>query len=505
MTTKEFKVHFIYNSKGNRVELGYPEIQTLLFLNEHAFLSQPQLFEFYSFVQIINPAAFRKKTSKWVEAGLIKKKTEPLQNGHSVVIISLAGAGLTVLKKLGYIHENSRVKTPGSSNIDHSLAIRQIALDVIYNHRIRTNAQIYLAKGLYVIGIQPNLFFNTLTEPVLIFKSKHLGEDYLRHFIKYDNPIADYKSTLLTSINPYRDKDEYTEVVADWLFEVEGQYLHIEVDCGNEQIRKSKNAYDTSFEGKLSRLQPQIEKNEIVASNYHVLFVMVDNRDGAVLTMRHPTRVTRIANVKQEIARFTNYNEWHYEICMIRFSRAKEFLWNYLRKITEPPENEHHEITQLINVFKQKKELQFEDWKFNSIKKDKLIQSGIFPRNTYVPELVLMYSHRKHSSHQLILPFFMEEGNVKKAEQLAALADAVNSGQYRDRFTKILVIYPNESELFHDIPRKHQRQSSDTSAMDTSKMIFISKANFIRNIDTPEFFNESKEYLPHDCIFQLTV
>ncbi|MBK3497176.1 hypothetical protein JFL43_20560 [Viridibacillus sp. YIM B01967] len=505
MTTKEFKVHFIYNSKGNRVELGYPEIQTLLFLNEHAFLSQPQLFEFYSFVQTINQASFRKKTSKWLEAGLIKKKTEPLQNGHSVVIISLAGAGLTVLKKLGYIHENSRTKTPGSSNIDHSLAIRQIALDVIYNHRIRTNAQIYLVKGLYVIGIQPNLFFNTLTEPVLIYKSKHLGEDYLSHFIKYDNPITDYKSTLLTSINPYRDKDEHTEVVADWLFKVEGQYLHVEVDCGNEQIRKSKNAYDTSFEGKLSRLQPQIEKKEIAASNYHVLFVMVDNRDGVALTLRQPTRVTRIANVKQEIARFTNYNEWDYEINIIRFSRAKEFLWNYLRKITEPANDEHHEITQLIDVFMQKKELHFEDWEFNFITKEKIIQNGTFPRDGYIPEKTLLYLHPIHSSIQLILPFFMEEGNVKKAEQLAALADAINSGQYGNRLTKILVIYPNESELFHDIPRKHQRQSNDRSAMDTSKMIFISKENFISNIDAPEFFDESKGCLPYDCIFQLAV
>lgn len=61
MSSKEFKVHFIYNNKGHRVELGYPEIQTFLFLNEHNFLSQPQLYRFYSFVQLVHPATFRKK------------------------------------------------------------------------------------------------------------------------------------------------------------------------------------------------------------------------------------------------------------------------------------------------------------------------------------------------------------------------------------------------------------------------------------------------------------
>lgn len=66
MSSKEFKVHFIYNNKNHRVELGYPEIQALLFLNEHTFLSQPQLYEFFSFVHLVHPATFRKKrASGW--------------------------------------------------------------------------------------------------------------------------------------------------------------------------------------------------------------------------------------------------------------------------------------------------------------------------------------------------------------------------------------------------------------------------------------------------------
>ncbi|WP_400243211.1 hypothetical protein AB3U99_19040 [Niallia sp. JL1B1071] len=502
MNTKEFKVHFIYNNKGQRVELGYAEIQTLLFLYEHSFLSQPQLLEFYSFVQAAHPATFRKKTSKWLEAGLIKKKATSIQNGHSVVIISLAGAGLTVLKKLGYIKENIRVKAPSFSNIDHSLAIRQTALDVLYNHRKITNAQIYYAKGLYYVGIKPNVFFNTLTEPVLIYKTKKLGEDRLSHFKKYDGTLQKYKNTLLTSINPYKEKDEYTEVIADWLFEVQGQYLHIEVDCGNEQIRKSKSGHDTSFEGKLSRLQPQLEKKAMDPSTYHVLFIMVDNRKDAVLTQLHPSRVTRIANVKQEMARFANFTEWQFEMYVIRFSRTKGFLQNFFRKIAELAADKGSLINQLIDVFFQKEALQFSDWEFRFLEKDTIQEIQSFTILNYIPEKIFAYIQPKNKVFQLIVPFFMEEGNVKITEQLAELADSLSHGYYGGALTKILVIYPDASELGYDVIRKNKKNSKDDSAMDTSNMLFIYMTNFISLYDIPKLFNESKKRIPYSMIFE---
>lgn len=505
MNSKEFKVHYIYNNKGQRVELGYPEIQTLLFLNEHNFLSQPQLYEFFSFVHLIHPAAFRKKTSKWLEAGLIKKKSISLQNGHSIVIISLAGAGLTLLKKLSYIKETARVKSPSLSNIDHSLAIRQVALDIIANHRRQTGAQIYFAKDLYFIGIQPDVFFKTLTEPVLIYKTKQLGEDRLNYFKKYDGTLRNCKNTLLTSINPYKEKDEHTEVIADWLFEFQGNYLHVEVDCGNEQIRKSKNLQDTSFEGKLSRLQPQLQIKKIDPSNYHVLFVMVDNREDAVLTRIHPNRATRIANVKQEIARFSEFKEWQFEMYVIRFSRANGFLKNFFRKITEPNTDEGHLINQLIDAFHQKNDLQFTDWEFRFLEKDLIINENFFPKDGYIPEKTFVYTHHQNSTFQLLIPFFMEEGDVKNGEQLAVLAEGINSGKYRNHFTKILVIYPDTGELIYDIVRKNKKNSKDDFAMDTSKMIFVSLTNITSKYDIPKLFNESKKLLPYSSIFELTV
>lgn len=504
MSNSEFKIHFIYNSKGQRVELGYAEIQALLFLNEHNFLSQPQLYEFFSFVHLIHPASFRKKTGKWLEAGLIKKKSLRLQNGHSVVIISLAGAGLTVLKKLNYVKETARVKPPSLNNIDHSLAIRQVILDVIANHRKQTDAKVYSAKDLYFIGIQPDVFFQTLTEPVIIYKSKQLGEDCLNHFKRYGT-VPGFKDTLLTSINPYREKDEHTEVVADWIFEFQDKYLHLEVDCGNEQIRKSKNIHDTSFEGKLSRLQPQLQKQGLDPSNYHVLFVMVDNREDAVLTQNHSTHLTRIANVKQEIARFSEFNQWDFEMYVIQFSRAKGFLKDFFRKITEPPLDEVNLTDQLMIAFHQKKELQFSDWEFFFSGKDDILKNTSFFQDGYIPEKTLVYKNIKHKTNQFLIPFFMHEGNVKTAEQLAILADRVNKGYYGNSTTKILVIYPTTDELVYDVFRKIKKNSKDNFAMDTSKMLFLSLPNFTCKFDKPKFFNKSKEQISYSCIFELTV
>ncbi|MEK4131270.1 hypothetical protein NYE67_16630 [Solibacillus sp. FSL W8-0474] len=506
MSSKEFKVHFIYNNKNHRVELGYPEIQALLFLNEHTFLSQPQLYEFFSFVHLVHPATFRKKTSKWLEAGLIKKKSLQLQNGHSVVIISLAGAGLSVLKKLKYIKEKARIKSTNIRNIDHSLAIRQVVLDVIANHREQNNAQIYYAKDLYFIGIQPDVFFFTSTEPATIYKSMQLGKDNINHFKPY-RPVQKFEKallTLLTSINPYREKDEHTEVIADWLFELQGQFLHVEIDCGNEQIRKSKSIHDTSFEGKLSRLQPQLHKKEIDPSNYHVLFIIVDNREDTVLTQNHPKRLTRISNVKQEIPLFPEFKQWEFEIDVIQFSRARSFIENFFRKLAEPITEESDLIDELIEVFSQKKELQFSDWEFFFTEKNNdTLKDYTFHPDGYIPEKVFYYKHTIHKNKQFIIPFFMSEGDVKTSEHLAHLAARVGKGYYGGQITKILVIYPTENQLKYDVLRKTQKNSKDTIAMDTSKMLFISMTNFITKFDTPKIYNESKKQIPYNSIFEL--
>lgn len=506
MNKEEFKIHFIYNKNGNRVELGYPEIQSLLFLNEHGFLSQPQLYQFFSFVQTVHAATFRKKTGKWLEAGLIKKKSVRLQNGHSVVIISLAGAGLTLLKKLGYIKENVRLKSASLSNLDHSLAIKQVALDFIDNHRSRTNAHIYYAKNLYYIGIQPNLFFNTLKQPVIIFKTKHLGEDCINHFKQYDCPVPNYKDTLLTSINPYKEKIQYNdEVIADWLFETGGQYFHLEVDCGNEQIRKSKSAIDTSIEGKLTRLPLQLENKKITHTNYHVVFIVVDNRNDAILTCIQPNRIKRIANMKQQIALFSDFSQWQFETYVIPFSRSNAFLKNLFQKNFNTNEDKNHIIDQIIEGFSHKEELQFKKWISGFMEKEKLIKTGIVLHSKYISDKIPAYAVPETRSLQLIIPFFINEGNVKNAEQLANLASDVEKGLYGGAFTKILVIYPTSDELNFDIIRKHKKNSKDPLAMETSNMIFIAYKDFINNDNAPKLFNESKKQISYSSIFDLSI
>lgn len=304
---------------------------------------------------------------------------------------------------------------------------------------------------------------------------------------------------MLTSINPYKENN--TEVIADWLFEYQGHYLHVEVDTGHEQIRKSKNSQDTSIEGKLSRLQPQLKKLSINPSQYHVLFVMINNRQNAVLTKSHPTRATRIANVKQEIARFSDFNQWQYEMYAIQFSRVPYFLMDFFRKINEPIEDESLLLSSILNVFAEKKQLQFPEWELDCIDKEVIIKNKIFFLDGYIPKLTFVYQHRKSLAKQYIVPFFVNEGNVKLAEQLAIIAARLSSGAYGGLLTKILVIYPSNNQLKNDILRKTSSKSKDSFAMDTSKMLFISVENFTHKYDTPKLFNDNKKQLAYDAIF----
>lgn len=500
MSNSKFKIHYVYNSKEQHVKLGYAEIQTLLFLNEHSFLSQPQLYDFFCFANLIHPASFRKKTSGWVEAGIIKKKPLRLQNGHSVVIISLTSSGVNILKKLGYVKQTSTFKALrlNSSTIDHALAIRQVVLDVIALHRKQTRAQLYLVKGQYFIGIQPDVFFKELSGTVVIYKSQRQGSDNLGNFKPY-NSVTGYKDTLLTSINPYNEPN--TEVIADWLFEYKGHFLHIEVDSGFEQIRKSKNLQDTSFEGKLSRLQPQLQKNKIDPSRYHVLFVMINNREDAILTKNHPSRATRVANVKQEIARFSDFDQWQYEMNVIQFSRVPYFLKDFFRKITELLEDERLILCSILDAFVEKKQLQFAEWELDCIDKDAIIENKIFHQDGYIPEMAYFFEHRSNFAKQFIIPFIINEGDIKSAEQLAIIAARLNKGAYSGLLTKILVIYPTIDQLRNDILRKTTSKSKDPFAMDTSKMLFISVENFTHKYDTPKLFNDNKKQIGYASIF----
>jgi len=154
-------------------------------------------------------------------------------------------------------------------------------------------------------------------------------------------------------------------------------------------------------------------------------------------------------------------------------------------------------------VFLQKDELQFSDWKLGAIEKSPLLKEYIFLDRGYIPEKILVYKHLKYSTYQFIVPFFMEEGSIKITEQLAELADSLNRVYHEGVSTKILVIYPDASELAYDVIRKNKKNSKDDSAMATSKMLFIYMTNFFSLNDIPKLFNESKKRISYSTIIEI--
>ena len=154
-------------------------------------------------------------------------------------------------------------------------------------------------------------------------------------------------------------------------------------------------------------------------------------------------------------------------------------------------------------MFLQKDELQFSDWKLGAIEKSPLLKEYIFLDRGYIPEKILVYKHLKYSTYQFIVPFFMEEGSIKITEQLAELADSLNRVYHEGVSTKILVIYPDASELAYDVIRKNKKNSKDDSAMATSKMLFIYMTNFFSLNDIPKLFNESKKRISYSTIIEI--
>ncbi|UPG61668.1 hypothetical protein [Metabacillus endolithicus] len=170
--------YYLTKSKRRRIQLESRDVFTLLFLNEQSILSQPQLYEFYSFFANISEAAFRRKMSRWNDANIINKRKVKMENGYELAIIELTIAGQSILKKLGYLNENEKLKYQAKSYLDHTLAIKQSVIEVLRN--VSNIDPFYIADGgKYIIPLREGDNEDELEQTAIIFKNQNFGSDFI--------------------------------------------------------------------------------------------------------------------------------------------------------------------------------------------------------------------------------------------------------------------------------------------------------------------------------------
>lgn len=117
--------------------------------------------------------------------------------------------------------------------------------------------------------------------------------------------------------------------------------------------------------------------------------------------------------MKQEITRFSDFSRWEFNLSVIQFSRVPYFLQNLPLKFNRFEADTTQTLINIFDALLEQRQLHFAEWEPNYISKDTIIDNKLFYLDGYIPELTLVFQHHINLGKQYILPFFLNEGDVK--------------------------------------------------------------------------------------------
>lgn len=491
--------YYLAKSKKRRIQLESIDIYALLFLNEQGILSQPQFYEFYSLLKHISDAAFRRKMSRWDNANIIEKRKEKMQNGYEMAIINLTPAGQTILKKLGYLGMEEKLKYQARSNLDHTLAIKQSVIEVL--KCISQKEPFYIADGgKYVIPFKEDNY-EDLEQPIIIFKKQNFGNDLipsLKSLSQYNATFIDKHKELgvLQSFIPQEFphiKDQLgdrTGLIPDWIFKIRDTFLYIEVDSGNEKIKTKRDHTNTiiekhdvrSIEGKLYRYE-ELARNDR-EHNHKVIFALMDDSDVVITKNIHSNKDIRIANLKHEIAHMNDYKDWRIDVYVTGMKRLYKVVEAVYLELIDSIKSYSYEVYKktFITLIRAGLKPNWIDLKFMVVSNKFYPTLGISTNSlNFIPDSLFRYYQDSGDKYeQYFIPVFIREGNVKDMERLAYYSIPTANGRFKYN-AKILALYKRKEELFNDVIRKTKKVNTnkitkekvDNNGMDIENIVFV--------------------------------
>lgn len=488
---------YYHLSKNNRIQLESQDIYALLFLNEQGTLSQPQFYAIYTIYKSINEASFRRKMSRWDKANIINKRKVKMKNGYEMAIIDLTITGQSILKKLGYLNQDEKLRYQAKGNLDHILAIKQCAIEFI---KIASLIDpFYIAEGgKYIIPFGEESKYEEVEQPIIILKKQDFNNDSIPPLNRLDkyNPefIEKYKkSGVLQSFVPQnltRIKEllgDKTGLTPDWIFKVKDTFFYIEVDSGTEKIKTKRDKANSiiekhdvkSIEGKLYRYE-ELAKND----NDHkhiVIFALIDDSNVVITTNIHSNKNTRIANLKHDIAHMDHFKDWAIDVYVTGMNRFNALAKSFYIELFEEKVATFYKYKQVfVNLIKAGLKPTWKNTKYSLVRDYDSHNISVKNLN-YVPDVIFrFFQEQDYQYEQYFVPIFIREGNVKDLEILSYYTIPVGKGSFKYN-AKILAIYATKKELFNDILRKTKKISSnkittekvDNNGMDTNNIIFV--------------------------------
>ncbi|WP_121616868.1 replication-relaxation family protein [Virgibacillus halodenitrificans] len=480
----EFKAKYItgFNDKG--ICLNENDLNMLLFLYEHRLLTQRQLFEFYHIsVKTYSDKSFYNRLTKFEKEGIIKRTRYDLirRNGIFMYLVELENKGIDILYLSGYLRKRYSQRIP-TSNYEHFLGIKQSVLELykvilksdLYGFSIGVNTGkdgtgnvndfIYVFDKKKANGVT-GLYSVNRKEELTIYKNGEFGVNSEQPRKRIENEYSHYKGSAPTSYghitNYFKDQgypeDFVTGLYPDWMIAHKSNNIRntydIEFDTGSE-----------TYETLLKKIVNYMELNKKDERKHTVFIASLDDS----ITLRGVTNVQteRLSVLKDKIMtgivdKKNNKNDNNkkvtgdydfrrddLEIYVFPLGRSAKIFNKVMNKKRKKGELSEQQKAIQDFLIQNKNKLHLKLIK----DKEQQAKHNIYRTDFEVYEIQLLLECTINEEEMVLLPFYLQEGNVRTMDIFCYFGDKIRHGNgFRAGYTKAIGIYQTKDEMLNDI------------------------------------------------------
>lgn len=424
-----YKLIYKYK-KDKQIELKVEDLKVLLFLYDQSLLSQPQLFSYYQLVSDFkSDSAFRRKVSKWNEAGIIRKIKRNKIIGYQLAIVQLTEAGLRILVELGLVPNDVNLKYAAKSNLDHTLAIKEVLISWLKSCNVAGHSYYVSENHKLVVPIDTELKFEHLIAKDIFIKNEGLSTNYYNHYMKIELinnaaiKVIDNNKLLSYGLKP------------DLILSYDNDIVYYEIDTGSESLGSYDSKNVNTIKGKINRY------NEYKSENLNVIFLVLDEYQSFKTIREYTNRSRRVFNIKDAVSDMVL--DSHLNMFVLPFSRIESNIKLFMKKGFALNLLDEIFLDVVRDALSKKSK---NEWKILR-EAQEFIQADVRVYNfgDKLPEAIFQNKEGK-----LVIPLYLKEGNINDYRLLIHYLEKLNKGDFM-LSTDFLLVYYDEVMLTSDV------------------------------------------------------
>lgn len=418
-----YKLTYHYK-QDNKIDLAITDLALLLFLYDQSLLSQQQLFRYYTLIsEFKSDSAFRRKMSKWHNAGIIKKTKKNIVNGYQLALLSITEAGLDLIKAVGLVPKQVNRKYISKTNIDHTLSIKEAFINFITTELSYEAFYVSDRENVCIpIHQDFHLYYELEGEDIYYKQDGILNKQY--EFIEFKSIVEQSK----LKVNNL-EQSPFEKLKPDLSLNYLGKTMFIEVDTGSESIGDIHSENVNTISGKIKRY------NELNIQDVSLVFLVLDNEQSLKSLRGYPSRSQRIRNMKLAITNIVPTND-DMLVYVLPFSRSSFRILAFKQAYNfEDIVSSNEKIKQAI-ISRVLSNILSDDW---TEIREKYINLG-------KPDTMLS----SPTTDENVIVLFLEEGNCEHFEKLESYLYKMKKGIISAN-SYLLLIYSKTEEMYKDI------------------------------------------------------